>query len=84
MIILKELMKNIIGRASKLVIRKVIPLIAPLLSIEKVSAKRARHDGIPKPNEAPDKKEYRIKSLIVTFSNKIKVNEVNTPKKVQK
>jgi len=81
---LKESMRTIIGRANKLVTRKVIPLTPPLLSMGKVSAKRARHDGIPKPKDAPDRKENTVMSPSVTFSNKTNVKKVNTPKIAQK
>ena len=81
---LNESMRTIIGRANKLVTRKVIPLTLPLLSTEKVSAKRARHDGIPKPKDAPDRKENNVMLLSVTFSNKTNVKEVSTQKVAQK
>jgi len=76
-------MRSAKGTAPTLVARKAIPLKLPLFSILEMSAKYAKHEGIPSPNEAPNKRQMIIADVIVIPPNKAGSSEVSVPKIIQ-
>lgn len=76
-------MRIAIGTALRLVARKDIPPKLPLFSICEISAKYAKQEGMPSPNEAPSKRQMIIADAIVILVNKVGSREVSIPKIIQ-
>ncbi len=64
--------------------KKEIPPIRPLFSTIVHSAKYAKHEGMPKPNETPKRIEMTNAWDNVKMLNRAGNNEVNTPKIIHK
>ena len=70
--------------ALKLATNNIKPLINPLFSINIQSAKYAKHDGIPNPNEKPKRMLMAKIDITVKLLNNAGNVEVITPKIIHK
>lgn len=70
--------------ALKLVINNIIPPIRPLFSTIVHSAKYARHEGIPEPNEMPKRIEMIKRCVRVKLLNRAGSDDVTTPAIIHK
>jgi hypothetical protein len=70
--------------AIKFVINSIIPLVRPRFSIRVQSAKRAKHEGIPNPNETPKRMLATKTCVTVKLPSRASDGDVTTPKITQK